>query len=115
MMEISKEMVWVGAASVAAFLTPNIVYGSVAPGVSDIGTAGRASANANPDPAFWTRRTEIISSTVSLGVAVALSALAKSPWPFWAGVASVLLHLYLYESSLQSRRLLYTPGYGVTP
>lgn len=114
-MDVSKADVWVGAASIAAFLTPHVVYGSVAPGVSDIGTAGRASANSNPDPAFWTRRTEAIASVVSLGVAVGLASLARSPWPLWAGVASVALHIYLYESSLQSRRLLYTPGYGVTP
>jgi hypothetical protein len=106
--EMPRSGVTTAAWTILAILEVPVFFNGITPPLSMVATSGRDVQTSKPEVKYWTRRGEIVAGVLALVVASILSWAADSGLPFWAGVVTVAIHVYLYEHALKG-------GVGLAP
>lgn len=87
--------------TVLAILEVPVFFNGLTPPLSLVATSGRDVQTRKPEVEYWVRRGEVIAGVFAITVGSLLSYAADSGLPFWAAVATVGIHIYLYEHALR--------------
>lgn len=87
--------------TILAILEVPVFFNGLTPPLSLVATNGSQVQLTKPDVKYWVRRGEIVAGVFAVLVGSLLSYAADSGLPFWAAVATIAIHIYLYEHALK--------------